>query len=395
MTGDRRDRNRQLNTEEFERGATVLKSRPRVLFVELTENCNLSCPMCRSNSKFDKAKNMSRELFERVASELFDTAEIVDLRGWGESTILRDFPDYVDRTLAYGCRLRIVTNLTVPNEELWRKLMRHKALIAVSLDAAEQSTLSVLRRGAKLDVILRNLEILADEGRACGTGTDNVHLNVVVQPAALGELREIVRLAGRLGFRVHLNPLSAGHDDPDNLRFHRQELAAALRETAELAEAENVDVRLAAALDELWALPQHAAHTCTHPWMYCYVNYRGMVGFCDHLIGDPGDRYLLGDLRTHSFEEIWNGDAYRQLRAEHVRWEQGISARFEECNWCYRNRYTDFEQETYPPYESHTVPLTPGSCPAMSLTRTQTSAPVPRRLLPVVETGTRSSTCGG
>ncbi|MFD6693689.1 radical SAM protein [Micromonospora aurantiaca (nom. illeg.)] len=360
MDSETRVSNRELNIREFERRQAVLSSLPRVLFVELTENCNLSCTMCRSNGPFDRSRNMSPELFDAVAAELFPTAEIVDLRGWGESTVLKDFPAYVEKALDYGVRLRLVTNLTVPNEVLWRRLVSTRSLIAVSFDAAEPETFAALRPGAKLNVILRNLEILADEAAVSGVGTAGIHLNVVVQPAAIAELTGIVRHAARLGIRVHLNPLSTGHDDPDNLRFHRAEMSAALAEMAAVAEAEQVDVQLNTALDPSWSLMEHADKTCTHPWMYCYVNYRGQVGFCDHLIGVPDQQYLLGDLTTHSFAEIWNGELYQRLRTEH---SGGVlSNRFEECRWCYRNRYIDFDEESYPPYAEHRVMLDQASC---------------------------------
>ncbi|OCC10564.1 radical SAM protein [Streptomyces sp. PTY087I2] len=364
LTSASRKANRELNLQEFAAGSTSLLSRPRVLFVELTENCNLSCPMCRSGGAFDRSKNMSVELFDHIAEELFPTAEIVDLRGWGESTVLRNFPEYVDKTLAYGCRVRLVTNLTVPNERLWRHLVRNRSLITVSFDAAEEATFAALRTGAKLRTILRNLEILADEARVSGVGTDGINLNVVVQAAALDELDRIIEIAGGLGFRVHLAPVTLGSDDPGNLRFHRERLARAVRKAAAVAEETGADVRLAAALDEGWAVSEHAGKTCTHPWMYCYVNHTGKVGFCDHLIGAPGSAYLLGDLTTTPFEQIWNGDAYQRLRAEHAAWERGISPRFEECNWCYRNRYVDFDEESNPDYAQHIVRLTAASCPA-------------------------------
>ncbi|MFI9388543.1 radical SAM protein [Kutzneria sp. NPDC052558] len=364
--------NRSRNTMEFDQRATVLDSLPRVLFIELTENCNLSCPMCRSAGPFRPSRNMSAELFDRVAEELFPTAEIVDLRGWGESTILKRFPQFVDKTLEYGCRIKLVTNLTVPNEDMWRKLVRNRALIGVSFDAGDQETFELLRRGAKFPVVKRNLEILADEGRESGVGTDGIHLNVVIQPAALPNLPQIVRIAADLGIKVRINPLSADSADPDNLVYHRERMLEALSEMADVAVAESVDVQINAALDPLWADDLHADKTCTHPWMYCYVNYGGRVGFCDHLIGAPAEQHLLGDLTTTSFADIWNGPAYQELRAAHGRGREGLAGRYEECNWCYHNRYVDFDVETYEPYEKHEVKLTPSVCrsftPAPSLT---------------------------
>lgn len=382
MTHDAaRAANRSRNIAEFDRRATVLTSMPRVLFVELTENCNLSCPMCRSAGPFVPSRNMSVDMFDRVAAELFPTAEVVDLRGWGESTILKRFPWFVDRTLEYGCRIRLVTNLTVSNEDLWRGLVRNRALIAVSFDAGDPDTFQILRRGAKFDVVLRNLEILADEALRSGVGTAGIHLNVVVQPAALPSLTEIVRLAARLGFDVRLNPLTTGEDDPDNLVYHREDMLAALTDMADVAEVERVDVQVNAALDPLWALDAHADKTCTHPWMYCYVNHSGQVGFCDHLIGAPAEQHLLGDLTTTSFADIWNGSGYRRLRAAHAAGRAGLTGRYEECEWCYHNRYVDFDEHSYAPYDRHRVALTPAACrsfaPAPSLDP-------PRRTLPLV-----------
>ncbi|WP_017593082.1 radical SAM protein [Nocardiopsis potens] len=356
---DPRSANRELNIREFESGATALESLPRVLFVELTENCNLSCPMCRASGPFDRSKNMDPRLFERVAGELFPTAEIVDLRGWGESTVLKDFPERVARTIEYGCRVRLVTNLTVPNEELWRTLVRNDALILVSFDAARSRTFAELRRGARLPVIMRNLEILVDEGRRSGVGTDGVQLNVVVQAAAIPEIPAIVHTAADVGLtRIRLNPVTVPEDSPEHLSRHTAALADALEEAAGAARERGVAVQLGAALDESWALPEHTGKTCVHPWMYCYVNHRGQIGFCDHLIGEPDSRYLLGDLAESSFADIWNGPEYRRLRAEHTRWQEGISPRFEECDWCYRNRYVDMEEQSYPPYAEHMVNLT-------------------------------------
>lgn len=359
ISSSARTANRDLNIREFEQRSVRLSGMPRVLFIELTENCNLSCTMCRSNGPFDRSRNMEPEMFDAVAAELFPTAEIVDLRGWGESTILKDFPAYVEKTLDYGCRVRLVTNLTVPNEAMWRRLVSTNSLIAVSFDASEPDTFAALRPGAKLDVILRNLDVMVDEAKVSGVGTDGIHLNVVVQPAGIAELTGIVRHAARLGIKVQLNPLSADHEDPANLRFHRAEMAAAL---GELAEAEGVQVQLNTALDPSWAELDHADKTCTHPWMYCYVNYQGKVGFCDHLIGAPGSQYLLGDLNEASFADIWNGELYQQLRTEHSGGVGALSHRFEECRWCYRNRYIDFDEESYPPYADHRVLLDDVRC---------------------------------
>lgn len=354
-----RPANSALNREEFEVGAIILRSRPQVLFVELTENCNLHCRMCRSAGKYDISKNMDRDLFHRIADELFPHAEVVDLRGWGESTILKDFVYYLEQTTRYGCRPRIVTNLTVGNEQLWRRLVAHEAIIAISFDAATPETFARLRPGSRLPHVLANLDVIADECRALGRPLDNIYFNVVAQAEALEELPRIVDLAARYGLRrVHVNPVSLSASDPGHLSRHITGVQRALGGLKERSQATGVEVTLGAALDETLAQAGAAAKRCTHPWVYCLVNHAGKVGFCDHLIGAGTGRYLLGDLSETSFEDIWNGPAYQDLRRQHLRWAEGLGERFDECNWCYRNRYIDFEDMTVPGYAELTVSCT-------------------------------------
>ena len=97
-----REMNRTLNITEFQRGAVELESLPLAVFMELTQNCNLKCPYCRSSGHFQASWNMPLSLFRRVAEEIFPTALLVDLRGWGESTILKEFPEFISITTDYG-----------------------------------------------------------------------------------------------------------------------------------------------------------------------------------------------------------------------------------------------------------------------------------------------------
>jgi len=51
---------------------------------------------------------------------------------------------------------------------------------------------------------------------------------------------------------------------------------------------------------------------CMHPWSYAYINHAGGVGFCDHLIGEPG--HMFASVQDRSFDEIWNGPDFVELR---------------------------------------------------------------------------------
>ena len=152
--------NRRVLRDEMRGGVAALSARPRVLFVELSRFCNLACPMCRVPGQITKSQTMSEELFARVAEDLFPTAELVDLRGWGESLIVLDFPSRVRTARSYGCEVRVVTNLSFHRREALDALIDARAYVGVSVDAASPELLRRLRGGANLARIRANLAYL-------------------------------------------------------------------------------------------------------------------------------------------------------------------------------------------------------------------------------------------
>jgi radical SAM protein with 4Fe4S-binding SPASM domain len=111
-------------------------------------------------------------------------------------------------------------------------------------------------------------------------------------------------------------------------------------------------VQLGAAPTEGLALPELVKPVpCMHPWSYAYVDHRGNVGFCDHLIGEP--KHVFESVLDKPFAEIWNGPDFVQLRTAH----RGgtLPDRFAECRWCYRQRYVDFEERFHDKYATRRV----------------------------------------
>ena len=83
-----RDENQRLNASEYEQGATVLQSRPQFLVIELTQGCNLACPMCRAAAISTTQSRMERSHFEFALSATFRfTAQLC----WIASFIIMHF----------------------------------------------------------------------------------------------------------------------------------------------------------------------------------------------------------------------------------------------------------------------------------------------------------------
>ncbi|MGU3495497.1 radical SAM/SPASM domain-containing protein [Xanthobacteraceae bacterium A53D] len=353
----RRQENRLLSRAAYGSGAVRLAALPRFLIVELTRRCNLACDMCRPAGTKLGAGTMSPALFARLETELFPAADIIDLRGWGESLILPDFEDRLARTLATGASVRIVTNLSFDRPAVLDALAAAGAHVGVSLDAADPATLRRLRRGARLDLIERNLTRLAaaqarhgHAGRLC--------LYVTCQGPNLPELGAIVDLAGRCGVRdVRFAPVSGMAGTPLALPDDTAPVVAALGEAERRAAHWGIRASLTAALADQPEPEAPAGDPCLHPWTHCYITSDGRVGFCDHLIGPAGDPYIMGDLNAAPFDAIWNGPAWVALRREHLGHRSPTAPQFDECAWCYRNRHLDCDDLLEPCLARHRVGL--------------------------------------
>lgn len=349
--------NTALARASLAQGNPHVEALPRVLFVELTRFCNLACPMCRKPGTIPKSQRMSRELFERIDQELFPTAELVDLRGWGESLILPEFPERARRVRFQGCELRIVTNLSFNRPAVLELLAELEAHISISLDAASPEMVRWIRGGADIGRIVANIKLLTEAYRKRGL-EERLCAYVACQQPAIEELPAVLDLLAEAGLtRVLLAPVRVSADSPLRLCGTGGRLQELLCQVQEQATVLGVEVGLAASLFEgHW--PREDSTPCSHPWYYCYLTYDGRVGFCDHLMGPDGDPYIMGDLRKSSFHQIWNGPAWQQLRAEHLGLRREEAPLFAECAWCYRNRHIDFEHLLDPDLASARALLT-------------------------------------
>lgn len=349
---DLRQRNHDLNIQEFYDGALILESYPTVIFVELTQNCNLNCTMCRSAGTYSDSLNMGDELFDEIAKQLFPTAMMVDLRGWGESTVRPDFEEKLQKTIFYGPQIRLVTNALSLRQSTWRLLMNSGAQVTVSVDAVTQKIANRLNRG-NLVRLKESLEYGTNAASAT-TANPTINFNTVVSSINILEIPVIVAMAAEFHVRrVTLFPVVATRGSQLHIERNRSIISGVLAEAVHIAREGNVELRIGASLDEEIVNSSALPRCCSHPWSYTYISHNGAVGYCDHLIGH--DSLTLGRFVGGAFSATWNSLPFQALRSEHHRFikdSQGNRIGFKEfghCDWCYRRRYIDFEDELQPP----------------------------------------------
>jgi len=353
---DIRALNRALNSEEFRLGRLSLRSKPRYVLVELTQGCNLSCEMCRNSRIPLDARRMPKELFDRIAEDLFPTADIVDLRGWGESLLLPDIAVFIRRVVESGAAMRFVSNLSFHRPDVIQLLTEYHAYVAVSVDTADAALLRRLRGGARLDLIKRNLaELVAGYIRRWGS-TERLSIGCTVQRPALEGLSGVVELAAEVGIRhLRLFAVEVPDDSDLSLEGHEEAIASTLVRVVETARRVGVAVSAGTCLGDVIP-PPAPVRSCLRYWSSATVSYAGLVGFCDHLIGPLTETEGIGSLQTESFEALWNGRLIQSLRA-------GVLQNAAECRKCRTKRHIEFEDLFEPDLARERQWLTP-PCPS-------------------------------
>jgi hypothetical protein len=110
---------------------------PNVVFVDLTNRCNLNCPCCINNTPsmgflFEPPFEYFDKIFKHIAA--FDPKPHLQLFG-GEPTVRNDLIEIVMKAKSYGLAPRIVTNgLSLADEEYCRKVLETRATICFAYD---------------------------------------------------------------------------------------------------------------------------------------------------------------------------------------------------------------------------------------------------------------------
>ena len=344
-----REANRARNLIEYRMGADKLASLPQYVLVELTQGCNLACPMCRPRRLSVKGRTMPLELFDRIADTVFDMAQMVDLRGWGESLVLPHVEYCISRVADSGADTRFVTNLAMRAAPV-ELLARFGCHVAISIDTVQPQLYGILRQGGHFERMRDNLAKLVAAYQMQDVPLDRIVINTTVTAPGISGLADIVTFAAEMNIsEIRLSEVFAEPGSDLSLVGHEAEVDEALRTAARRAN--DLSVRVAAA-SRLGSMPLKEAggSACLHPWSYVLFAYDGGVGFCDHLNGPDGMEYILASLYDVPFDQIWNGPAWRELRREHVAARRSSAANFAECAWCYKHRFVDFETMFLPEF---------------------------------------------
>lgn len=359
----------------------IARNNPRQMVAEVTSRCNSRCVHC-PHGYSDFGQDMSPQVLRTIRESLLGSVEQVDFTGQGEALLADQVPEFMDECLRKGVRLRVTTNgLLLKKSGLLPKFLRGNVILVLSMDGATPETFDFVRPTIGWKRIIDTLEYIKATRDEVGASKDyRLHINFVVMKQNVGDLPELVRLAKNYGVHhILLIPLAHEGNVPkvaDQSLVHAPHLfVEPFIEAAHLAWKDRIGLMTPGYfLNNVWSggdgkdrqnvirraisvlrLGIAGTQTGLFRWSAATRSLRRLMGvnnaktlelktcpdpFATTYVGADGSVYAccttheqLGNLNTQSWDDVWNGPLYRNLRRTMRSWNPTSICRSCGCWW--------------------------------------------------------------
>ena len=325
------DEKRYFQVIDADQRGAVATSAPTCLYLEVTNECNLTCKTCPlTYGRVEPPTLLTLDKVRFLVAQ-FPSATRIVLHGIGEPLLNKELPQIIHHLKAAGKYVLFNSNATLLNAR-WQRSLIDSQLdeFRVSLDATTPESYAEVRGKPMFALILHNLEALMALKKHLGASRPRVSLWLTGLKETLRELPDFLRLAHRLGIdEVYLQRLVYWRDEHDDkLATPDQSLFQSLRAEEEAiihaseALATQLGLRFEAsgattpAQSVQQAVDRRPWARCMRPWTVMYITANGSVFPC--CIAPFSAESLPSITLGHAFETplatIWNAEPYQRFR---------------------------------------------------------------------------------
>ena len=311
---------------------------PQKLYLDITEDCNLFCKMCRNEISIC-GKTMPIELFKKVIEETAPYVKSYSLFNWGEPLMVKDFHErvnFVNEKKRNDCIMDISTNGMLLSDNNINFLFEKKVSIVISVDSADKNIFESIRRGADFERIMRNAEKTAHKYRDFPI-QHSPSFYISIQKENQDSILEIVKLANSLGIRnigcgIVTFPNQYVPEQNQKLCFELERTYNYIKEHNMFLSALPTKVGEYVFAGEKYCKSSDfiVSTVCNATLVSATIGYSGNVYLCCN-IGD-----CVGNISNSSFLELWKSQSYNKLR-QTVNDEQTMPKNCKNCAWFNRN----------------------------------------------------------
>ncbi len=286
---------------------------PAVTSLEPTNFCPMSCRMCpRTEYMTRKIGYMDFELYRKIIDQTKGYTQYLSMQMFGDSVFHPKIWEMTDYAEAHGIKVFLSTNNTsMTKEKVDAMLKSNLSYLNLSLDGTNDETYKFYRGPrASYELALKNTEYICKRKVELGLKKPHITIRMIKMKLTETEYQNFknkwegtpgIDSVTIKGFSTYGGMYSGIND----AAFDTQKSAR---------------------------FKQPTMYPCRDPWVNLIVLWDGRVVVC---CIDVDGYNVVGDLRTQSIEEIWNGPKMRELRRQHITGKYGDN-KF--CKYCRERR---------------------------------------------------------
>lgn len=281
---------------------------PFSMGVEVTNFCNLKCPMCPREIAERGFGNMDFELFAKIADEASHHAYRIFLpQGFGESFIHPRFRDMLLYLKQKGVHpTMVITNGTLLNEKNVTALIDGEVdLVSVSLDGTNKEVYEAIRKNAKYERVVANVRYLFEERERRQATLPRIILRMIKMAETEADVPK---------FQEYWAPWLKPGDEIAFSNYQTWNGSVADKRVEEPS--------------GMTALKSGHRGPCRMLYKTAQVYFDGRMTPCCY---DYDCTMEIGNVREQSVSEIWNGERAQHFRRLH---EEGKSEEIPICRGC-------------------------------------------------------------
>lgn len=284
---------------------------------EITNACNLACPMCPRTTLKTGEAHMDYDLYLKILNKLKGVQRIY-LTGWGEPLVYPQIFDAIKEAKKRGHFVSITTNGIILNEETQKKLIKSGIdQVVFSVDSITDYSGDGHRNSSSLKNIIDFTK------RAQESGKTDISLQACNQKNRENDLFDVINFAARIGVeKVEILRLDTRFV-PNLARPTFKEEQRTLKKAVKLGRLLGVEVNsiqyslgsgFRGLLFRRFKKLFHGLNTamqkpCLKVQDYIYINVKGHATPCCLL-----PHYSVGDLGLEDLQAVWQSEKYKNFR---------------------------------------------------------------------------------
>ena len=252
---------------------------PEIVQIESTNICNARCVFCPRDQMTRRQGVMDQALYQKIVDECVELGiRHVRLHNYGEPFVDRSLVEKIRYAKECGvAEVGLISNGSLITEVVARGIVEAGLdAINISVVASGREVFESTRVGLTYDQVIANIERIVRVRAELQRTRPRLIMSFVRQNDSAEEQAFIDRWKA-VADKIHVTDL--------------HNWAGTLGGRAD------------------------APFPCYRQWLTFTVLWDGRVALC---CADFDGRVILGDLRTATIREVWNGEAYRKIRREHL-----------------------------------------------------------------------------